>query len=167
LLLAGRDQDRIQGRLRTQAKELGIARHVRWLGERRQVADLLRASDIGLLCSHEEGLSNSVLEGMAAGLPMIATSVGGNPEAVQHGLTGLLVPPRDSNVLGNAILELANDPDKRRAMGAAGRNRVADCFSLQACVARYEALYRALLAGDSRPIAEILGYGAGDRLQGA
>lgn len=140
LLCVGRD-DGILCSLRTQAEQEGIAGHVMFLGERRDVADLLNASDIGLLCSHEEGFSNSILEGMAAGLPMIVTDAGGNAEAVLDGESGLVVPPRDAVALAGAILRLAAAPDERRRMGEAGRRRVEKTFSLKACIEAYEKIY--------------------------
>jgi glycosyltransferase involved in cell wall biosynthesis len=145
LLCAGRD-DGAGPVLRARARELGLEGHVRWLGLRDDVPALLAASDIGILASHEEGFSNSVLEGMAAGLPMIVTAVGGNIEAVQHAVSGLLVPPRDPAALGAAIVELAGDPARRRRLGDAGRARVAATFSLTECVARYRRLYTLLAA---------------------
>ena len=115
-LLVGRD-DGVAASLRDQALRLGIDRNVRWLGERHDVPDILVAADIGVLPSHEEGFSNSVLEVMAMGLPAIVTDVGGNAEAVIHEQNGLLVPPRDPSRLGEAILTLSSEPKRRRAMG--------------------------------------------------
>ena len=85
----GRD-DGIGSSLKTKTRKLGIAEHVRFLGQRPDVVELLRIADIGLQCSHEEGFSNALLEAMAAGLPTIATDVGGTAEAVVDGVTGLL-----------------------------------------------------------------------------
>jgi len=156
LLLAGRDEG-IGAALHAQAEALGIASHLRWLGESRDVAGLLRASDIALLCSAQEGFPNALLEAMAAGLPTIATAVGGVPEIVEDQITGRLVPPGDPRALAEAIVALAEDPAARQRMGAAGRARARARFSLEACVARYERLYRALLSGDPRPLDTILG----------
>ena len=136
----------LQQALEQKGKELGIQSNVRFLGEQRErLPDLLLGADVGVLCSHEEGFSNSVLEGMAAGLPMIVTNVGGNSEAVVNGETGLIVPAKCPETLAEAILHLANDPEKRRCMGAKGRARVQQLFSINACVAEYEKLYEALL----------------------
>ena len=146
LLCVGRD-DGIGAALRLDAIERGLADNVLWLGERHDVADILAASDIGLLCSHEEGFSNAILEGMAAGLPMIVTDVGGNPEAVLDGETGLVVPPRDRTALSRALARLASDDEARRRFGLAGQQRVKERFSLTRCVADYESLYEALMAG--------------------
>lgn len=155
LLCAGRD-DGIGPALRTQARTLGLDGHVRWLGERPDVIELLHASDVEILPSHEEGFSNAVLEGMAVGLPMVVTRVGGNPEAVVHGVTGLVVPPRDPQAMMAAVLDLARDPARRHRMGEAGRRRVEELFSLDACVDRYARLYRTLSGGTGQPVSEVL-----------
>jgi glycosyltransferase involved in cell wall biosynthesis len=146
LLLAGRD-DGIGAQLQEQAARAGLAANISFLGSRSDISALLTASDVGILCSHEEGFANAILEGMAARLPMIVTSVGGNSEAVVNGVTGLIVPPKNSERLADAIVEFANDPLKRSANGAAGRERVAKKFGLDRCVAAYDRLYRKLLAG--------------------
>lgn len=155
LLCVGRD-DGIGPALRARARALGLDGNVRWLGERHDVPELLLASDIGILASHQEGFSNSVLEGMAAGLPMIVTDVGGNAEAVAHDVCGLVVPPRDPEAMGRAILDLAYDPARRQRLGQGGRRRVAEEFSLENCVSRYERLYKALCDGREAPVSEIL-----------
>lgn len=146
LLLVGRD-DGIQCDLQGETEALGISDHVIFLGERSDVPDILEAGDIGILCSHQEGFSNAVLEGMAAGLAMVVTDVGGNPEAVIDGESGLVVPPRNPARLADAILRVAGDEALRARLGAAGRARVMAEFSLARCVERYDALYHALLAG--------------------
>jgi glycosyltransferase involved in cell wall biosynthesis len=155
LLLVGRDTG-IGASLQTAARELGLAPHIHWLGERNDVAALFQATDIGILCSHEEGFSNALLEGMAAGIPMIATNVGGNIEAVIDGGTGLLVPAKDAAALGDAILRLAHDPPLRRTLGAAGKKRVEQNYSLGACVAEYERLYEALAADSENRLAQFI-----------
>ncbi len=147
LLCVGRD-DGIRASLEARVAARGLVENIRWLGERDDVAEVLAAADLGILCSHEEGFSNAVLESMAAGLAMVVTDVGGNREAVIDGVTGLVVPPRAPEALGEAIATLAADPARRAAMGAAGRTRVAECFSLDRCVADYDRLYRALIAGE-------------------
>ncbi|MDJ0894087.1 MAG: glycosyltransferase [Alphaproteobacteria bacterium] len=143
LCLVGRD-DGIGPQLVDQARSLGIAEQVKWMGVREDVADILAASDIGVLSSHEEGFSNAILEGMAAGLPMVVTRVGGNPEAVLDGETGFVVEPRDPEGLAQALGRLTDNPDLRRRMGEAGRQRAADHFSLTRCVEDYERLYASL-----------------------
>lgn len=147
LLAAGRD-DGHGAELSALAQSLGIADHMRFLGSRTDVPDLVRAADYALNVSHEEGFSNAVIEGMAAGLPMIVTGVGGNPEAVVDGETGLVVPPRDPAALGEAIAWLAANPQVAATMGARGTERVRRHFTIEACVDHYDALYRGLLAGE-------------------
>jgi glycosyltransferase involved in cell wall biosynthesis len=148
LLLAGRD-DGIGAQLQEQAARAGLAANISFLGSRSDIPALLTASDIGILCSHEEGFANAILEGMAARLPMIVTSVGGNSEAVINGVTGLIVPPKNPERLADAIVQFANDPLKRSAYGVAGRERVAVQFGMDRCVAAYDQFYRKLLAGNA------------------
>ena len=112
LLIVGRDEG-IASSLQAQAAELGIGQKVCFLDTRNDVPEILNACDIGVLCSHQEGFSNAVLEGMASGLPMIVTDVGGNAEAVLDGECGIVVPPHDPARLADAIVRLANDPSLR------------------------------------------------------
>jgi glycosyltransferase involved in cell wall biosynthesis len=140
LVCLGRD-DGIGPRLQSLAVELGVAGSITFAGARADVAAVLQASDIGILASHEEGFSNAILEYMAARLPVVATAVGGNREAICDGETGYLVPPRDPEALGKAIATLANDPELSRKIGRLGRKKVEEQFSLNACVAEYEGLY--------------------------
>ncbi|MFJ9989482.1 glycosyltransferase [Pseudomonas putida] len=139
-LCVGRD-DGLGPSLQASAVEAGLGSNIVFLGARDDVPDLLTASDIGVLCSHEEGFSNAILEAMAAGLPMVVTRVGGNAEAVIDGLTGRVVPPHSPAELGQALLAVALDPDRCR-MGEAGRERVERVFSMEACIQAYEDLYR-------------------------
>jgi glycosyltransferase involved in cell wall biosynthesis len=143
LLLVGRDAG-ARAALEAQAARLGLSASVRFLGERGDVPALLAASDIGILASHEEGFSNAVIEGMAAGLPMVVSNVGGNAEAVIDGECGHVVPVRDPAALAKALADLIGDAGRRQAMGEAARRRVVSSFSLDACVAAYEALYEEL-----------------------
>ena len=144
VLCVGRD-DGIGDRLRSCARTLGLNGRVAWLGSRSDVPQLLAACDVGLLCSHEEGFSNAVLEGMAAGLPMIVTDVGGNAEAVVDGVCGYVVPPRSPQAFASALVSLVRDKAARERMGRAARQRVEAHFSLDRCVDEYEALYGRLL----------------------
>lgn len=114
-------------------------------GLRSDVPDLLAASDVLVLASLWEGLPRVIPQAMAAGLPVVATAVAGNAEAVVDGVTGLLVPPRDPAALGVATAALLADSDGAKAMGAAGRARV-DEFSVHRMVDDIEALYARLLA---------------------
>lgn len=139
-LCIGRD-DGIGQALQAQASRLGVGQNIRFLGSRRDVPELLRAADIGVLCSHEEGFSNAVLEGMAAGLAMVVSDVGGNAEAVVDGVTGLVVPPRQPAQLGQALLSLVLDALRRQEMGRSGRLRVEQTFSMSACIDQYVKMY--------------------------
>lgn len=126
------------------AQDLGIASCVRFLGEQRQVADVLAALDVFVMPSRHEGLGVAVLEAMAMGLPVVASAVGGIPEAVDAGHTGLLVPVEDATALGAAIDELARDLERARGMGVAGRARVLEKFSMDAMASGYQRLYEGL-----------------------
>ena len=146
MLVVGRD-DGIGAALQERRGSSACADHISFLGARDDIPGLLDASDVGILCSHEEGFANAILECMAAGLPMIVTRVGGNAEAVIDGETGLVVPPRDSKTLATAIVQLANDRALRTRFGAAGRQRVVTQFGVQRFIDSHRALYDALLAG--------------------
>ena len=145
LLLVGRG--RLESQLRKLAASLGLEDRVHFTGELSPVAPAFQIADAFVLSSNREGLPIVVLEAMAARLPMVLTSVGGIPEIVEHGVTGLLVPPRDEQALAAALrsLFLMSD-DQRQAMAAAGRRRVEERFSAQRMVAATEALYEQVLA---------------------
>ena len=144
VLVVGRD-DGIGAKLRKQAEDLRIAENVLFLGLRSDVPDLLCGADISVLPSHEEGFSNVILESMAAALPMIATDVGGNPEAIIDGETGLLAPPHDPYRMSEAIVRLSADVGLRVKMGANAADCIEKNFSLDACASRYDDLYSGLL----------------------
>lgn len=117
--------------------------HVRFLGPQRMEAmpDLYRKADIFCLPSWWEAMPLSVLEAMAASLPVVASAVGDVPRAVETGTTGLLVPPRDPEALAAALEELARDPEKRKRMGTQGRARVRVMFGPDRALAAIEAIY--------------------------
>lgn len=143
LLCIGRD-DGPGKELQKQTRKYGLDHNVTWLRTRNDIPNFLCAADIGVLPSYQEGLSNFILEGMAAGLPMIVTEVGGNPELVIQGKTGLLVPAGAPKQLGESILKLARDTRQRSEMGSAAHKRQIQDFSLDACVSSYRNLYRTL-----------------------
>ncbi len=122
LLLVGRGPE--EERLKQLGEALGILAHIRFVGEQPDVAPFLQQMDLYVQPSVVAGMPNSVLEAMAAGLPVVATAVGGIPEVVVEGETGLLVPPRDSAALANAMLKLLVDGGLAEAFGRAGRARV-------------------------------------------
>jgi glycosyltransferase involved in cell wall biosynthesis len=138
------------GPLRARCAEIlaaaGIA-DLAWLpGERSDVADVLRACDVFVLPSLGEGISNTILEAMATGLPVVATAVGGNPELVTDGETGALTPAADPEAMARAMAPYALDESRRRTHGAAGRATAERRFSLEAMVAAYVDVYDHALA---------------------
>lgn len=145
-LFAGEDRG-LQASLEQRAASLGILGHVRFLGLRTDIPALLAASDVAVLASHEEGFSNSLLEAMAAGLPVVATCVGGNPEAVVEGETGWLVPPGDPGALADRLADLLENPARARAWGRSARARVERCFSVEKAARLHEDLYFSALRG--------------------
>lgn len=134
----------LAGKAKAKAKALGLGECVRFLGRVADVRPLLGAADVFVLSSRWEGMPNSVLEAMAAGLPVVATRVGGCPEMVVHGETGLLAPPGDAQALADSLAMLLEDAEKAKAMGRAGRHRAQERFSLEAMVRANENLYEAL-----------------------
>lgn len=117
-----------------------------WLpGERKDIPDVMRGLDCFVLPSLGEGISNTILEAMSSGLPVIATAVGGNPELVDDARTGHLVPAADPGALARAIIALALTPEKARAMGNAGRKRIEAQFSITAMIDSYQQIYDRLL----------------------
>jgi sugar transferase (PEP-CTERM/EpsH1 system associated) len=113
-----------------------------WLpGERKDIPEILRGFDCFVLPSRGEGISNTILEAMASGLPVIATDVGGNGELVQPGRTGELVPASDPEALAQKILVYARNPEYAKSIGLSGRTRAERMFSLNAMVTAYKTLY--------------------------
>jgi glycosyltransferase involved in cell wall biosynthesis len=143
LLLVGGGE--LENAVREQVAGLGLQERVRFLGVRADVADILRASDVFVLSSRVEGNPMSVMEAMAAGLPVVSTAVGGVPELVREGVTGLLVPSEDAGALAQAMQALVDDPVRRQAMGAAARQHAVAHFDIRHTVRGYEQLYETLL----------------------
>jgi glycosyltransferase involved in cell wall biosynthesis len=135
--------------LETIGRQLGIGDAVIWAGQREDVRDLLPALDVYCNSSVHEGVSLTILEAMAASLPVVATRVGGNPEVVDAE-TGLLVPPRSASTLSLALMTLAADAPRRALMGEAARRRVETSFSIDRMVAAYASDYRRLGRVDLR-----------------
>ena len=131
--------------LALRARHLGIGDRVLFTGFRLDVADLLREVSVSVLPSLSEGLSNVLLESMAAGVPVVTTPVGGSPEAVVDGETGFLVPTRNPGALARAIDPLLADAGLARRIGQAGRRRIVEHFSLDGMARATERLYRSLL----------------------
>lgn len=144
LVCVGRDTG-IGASLILETQKLRLTDHVLWLGGRSDIPDLLNMADIGILCSHEEGFSNAVIESMAAGLPMVVTRVGGNAEAVLDGETGYVVKKKDPVALSKAILDLALNREKAEEFGRLAKIRAKEYFSLESCVENYKKLYQEAL----------------------
>ncbi len=124
---------------------LGLKENFVFLGRRADIPEILACCDIGVLPSKAEGLPNAVLEYMAAGLPTIASQVGGNTELVEDGVTGLLMPPEDSPALSAALLKLLHDPDLARLIARRGHEFTIRNFSFERLVSEVDALYTELL----------------------
>jgi glycosyltransferase involved in cell wall biosynthesis len=133
--------------LEEQAAALGVRDHVTFLGHLSDIKPLYQAMDISVLTSHSEGLSITLLESMAAGLPVVVTAVGGNPEVVIHGETGFLVPSWEPKAFVDAVATLAANADERSAMGEAGRLRCAENYDISTVSGRYEELYASVVTG--------------------
>jgi L-malate glycosyltransferase len=144
-LLAGEGE--LMGSLKTLAKELRIDERTFFLGRCEEVSHLLRISDVCVLSSKAEGFSNSILEYMAAGKPVVATAVGGAPEVIMEGETGYIVPPGNDSVMAERIIEVLKDPDLALRMGRNGRTLVEEKFSCESQLKRTEELYEKLLQG--------------------
>lgn len=136
-----------QAELQQQIEQLGLNGVVRLLGNRSDVAELLAECDVFVLSSIAEGMPVTLLEAMAAGLPVVATDVGGIASMVQDGVTGTLVPAGDPHALARALGTYLMSENLRRRHGEAGCARVATRFSLGAMVSAYAGLYDGLLAG--------------------
>ena len=137
------------GPLRTECQQLlnnaGVA-ELAWLpGERSDIPELMRSLDCFVLPSLAEGISNTILEAMASGLPVIATNVGGNADLVTAGITGAIVPSADPETMAQEIVRLATQPDTAKRMGNAGRSIIEQKFSMEAMMAAYQGTYDKLL----------------------
>lgn len=128
------------------ARRLGLGARVRFLGERDALPELLSPADVFLLSSSEESFGLSALEAMSCGVPVVATAVGGVPEVILDGVTGLLSPPEDQALFARRVRELLFDPERSRKMGRAARADVLERFARDPIVSRYEDLYRRVLA---------------------
>jgi glycosyltransferase involved in cell wall biosynthesis len=128
------------------ARELGVSGSVRFLGRRNDIPEVLRALNIAVCCSLSEGSPLSVMEYMRAGLPVVASAVGGVPDLIEAGVHGLLVAPSDPQALAAALAELLGDPERARTMGVRAYERQRAEFDLELMVRRIEGLYEELLS---------------------
>src|SRR3989344_1134809 len=140
VMLIGKDE--LPGQLQDAARELGIQDKVLFLGQRKDVAELLSIADVCVLPSLSEGMSNAILEYMSAGKAVVATRVGGNPELVVHKYNGLLVEKESAGELRNALLQLLKHPDECQRMGMYGLKVIKECFSLEVMVRKYEEIFQ-------------------------
>ncbi len=135
------------------AEDLGLGERVHFLGFRSDASALMRSVDVLVVPSVTEGSPLVTLEAMAAGVPVVASAVGGIPDQIRHGKEGLLIPPGDTDALGDALLALLRDPDRARRLGEAGRQRATSRFSHATMVRQIEDVYR-----------DVLGHPAGRRV---
>jgi sugar transferase (PEP-CTERM/EpsH1 system associated) len=141
LVGSGSDLDHLKGLV--EASPL-LASRVTFAGVCPNVPEMLAAMDAFVLPSVREGMSNTLLEAMSTGLPVIAMRVGGNPEIVEDGRSGWLLPPRDVGGLAHRLKQLAGSPETRQRLGSAGRQRVCERFRLAHMLANYQDLYQQL-----------------------
>jgi glycosyltransferase involved in cell wall biosynthesis len=127
------------------ARELGLESSARFLGFKSDLSRLLPLADIQIHSSHMEGIPLALCSGLAAGLPIVATAVGGVPEIVQHNVNGLLVPPNRPDLLAESALRLADDRALREQFGEAARRFMRERYSLKAAVARLESVYEEMM----------------------
>ncbi|SCA56196.1 Glycosyl transferase, group 1 family [Candidatus Terasakiella magnetica] len=150
LVCAGYDSGYLS-KLKMRSTELGLNEKIHFLGQRQDIPDLLQASDVGLLCSHEEGFSNAILEAMASALAMVVTDVGGNGDVVEEGKSGFIVPAHNPEKLGKALVKISHDPQRLKEMGAYARSVIEKDFTLEHCVDQYDQLYQRLLTDKTIP----------------
>ncbi len=153
----------LRGELEGLARRLDLDGTVRFLGRRDDVPELLNVLDVYVMPSRWEGLPIGLLEAMAAARPIVAAAVGGIPEVITHGETGLLAPPRDPPALAAAVRRCLEAPDEARRMGEAARRVVRARFDVATMARRYEELYEEVLAG---PGSFLRRYAPGRRLAG-
>jgi glycosyltransferase involved in cell wall biosynthesis len=135
----------VRAALEAEASRLGVAGRARFLGLHGDIPRLLGELDLFVQSSVTEGISLTLLEAMSAGLPVVATDVGGNREVVVDGVTGFLVPARDASALAERICTLLGDPPLARRLGEAGQARVREMFSIERMVKEYHGVYRGVV----------------------
>ena len=143
LLLAGSGP--LRAELEAKAAELGLAGDAVFIGDRSDIGDVMQATDLVVLPSHDEGMSNVVLEAMAAGCAVLASDVGGNPEVIVDGESGLLFAAGDADALTGRLRALVADERRRESIGRKARERIANNYSIRALIERTGAIYRRVL----------------------
>ncbi len=146
-MIVGNGNQLYRQKLEDLSKDLGLSGKVVFTGFREDIPRIMNMLDIAVLPSttHLEGLSRVIIEAMASSKPVIATNSGGNPEAVEDGTTGILVPPEDSSSLAESIVDLIKDETKRNRMGEAGRKRAEKLFSIEKNISQIERVYEEIL----------------------
>lgn len=151
-LVVGRKSEEEHCReLESRAAALGLGKNFRMIGSREDVFSILQMSDVFCLPSRSEGFSNALIEAMACGLPCIATNVGGNPEVLTHGKTGLLVPSENCDAMALALTHLLSDPNRAREMGLRGKSLVQSRFTTEAMITNLVGVYQRLIAAKEHP----------------
>ncbi len=145
IVMAGEGPQRAE--LERAVAESGVADHVSLLGDRRDIPAVLAGMDLLVLPSLNEGFANAALEGMSTGLPVVVSDAGGNPEVIDEGRTGLVVPRGNPEALATAVVKICSDREQARRMGEAGRERVMAIFGVNHLVTRHEQLYEDLTSG--------------------
>lgn len=138
-------------RLKSLVKELKLYNNLYFIGGRRDIPDILSIMDVSVLPSLSEGFSNTVIESMFASKPLVVTNVGGNAEAVVHGKTGFVVPPKNIDKLADAVTMLLADKKLAKRMGEAGKVRAKQLFSVETMIERIENLYVTTLNNLTNP----------------
>jgi len=136
---------KLENKLKTLAKSLKVEDNVTFLGHLNNVFSFLAHIDIFVLPSRSESLPVAIMEAMSAGLPVISTSVGGIPEIIENGKTGILLPPRNSDELAKAIIYLLSNPNQIHKMGVQGKKVISEKFNTSEFIKRFEAVYKNLL----------------------
>jgi glycosyltransferase involved in cell wall biosynthesis len=152
LLLIG--DGALRKRLESQAQNLGLSRQAHFLGLRTDIPEILRATDVFVLSSDFEGNPLSVMEAMAAGLPIVSTAVGGVPALLESGQQGLLVPPGDSESLSKALMVLLQNQEARNSWGREAARCAKEKFDVSTMVQAYEEVYEQILDDGRRSKAE-------------
>jgi glycosyltransferase involved in cell wall biosynthesis len=155
-LVVGKGDTEYERRLQSLARELGVADRVHFAGFQPSVQPYLAAMDLYVHPALMEGFGIAVLEAMAMARAVVATAVGGVPEIVRHGETGLLVPSGDSEALASAVIDLLTEPEQRAQFGRAGRERVLKDFTLEAMMGQLLGAYDSLLVRIQPPLATVI-----------
>jgi len=138
-LIIGRGE--LEKELKKETHYLGIASHIKFLGFRNDVKELLKIMDVFVLCSLSEGLPLSLIEAMASRVPVVATNVGGIPEGIEDDVKGFLVPPTDSDTLAKKIIHLLKDKTLSNNFVLYGYHKIKQQFSLQSMLDKYAEIY--------------------------